>query len=57
MNQKFKARFCDAYHKIYGIIPELLWDGAYYRSAHLPMAMTPRRFQGHITRLESRIAA
>ena len=57
MNQKYKNRFCDAYHKLYGIIPELVWDGTYYRSPHLPMAMSPRRFQSHITRLESRIAA
>lgn len=54
MNQLFNTRFRDAYHRLYGIIPELIWDGTYYRSPHLPMAMTPRRFQGHILRLELR---
>mgnify|MGYP001764809644 CR=1 FL=1 len=55
MNEKLKTRFSDAYHKLYGIIPELLWDGTYYRSPHLPMAMSPRRLQGHVSRLEARI--
>jgi hypothetical protein len=56
MSSKLQQRFRDAYHKIYGIIPELLWDGTYYRSPHLPMAMTPRRMQSHIIRLETRTA-
>ena len=55
MNEKLKTRFSDAYHKLYGIIPELLWDGTFYRSPHLPMAMSPRRMQGHVSRLEARI--
>lgn len=54
MNLKLKQRFSDAYQKLYGILPELLWDGTYYRSPHLPMAMTPNRFKGHIMRLETR---
>lgn len=56
MNQNLKDRFSIAYHKLYGIIPELLWDGQYYRSPHLPMAMTPRRMQSHVARLEARTA-
>ena len=56
MNQNLKDRFCTVYHKIYGIIPELRWDGTYYRSPHLPMAMTPRRMQGHVGRLEARLS-
>ena len=55
MNENYKKRFINAYHKLYGIIPELIWDGSYYRSPHLPMAMSPRRFQGHLNRLESRL--
>ena len=47
-------RFCDAYHKIYGIIPELIWDGKFYRSPHLPLAMSPRRLLNHVLKLESR---
>lgn len=54
MNSKLKKRFSDAYHKVYGIIPEVLWDGTYYRSPHLPMAMSSKRMQAHITRLEAR---
>lgn len=57
MNQNLKKRFRTAYQKIYGIVPELQWDGTYYRSPHLPMAMTPRRLQGHVNRLENRIDA
>lgn len=57
MNPKLQSRFRDAYQKLYGIIPDLTWDGTYYRSPHLPMAMRPRRFQGHIIRLESRVEA
>lgn len=57
MNENLKARFCVAYHKLYGIVPELNWDGAYYRSTHLPMAMSGRRFQAHIGRLEARCPA
>lgn len=49
-----KTRFSIAYHKLYGIIPEVSWDGKYYRSPHLPMAMSPRRLQGHVNRLEAR---
>jgi len=55
MSPDLKARFIDAYTKLYGIIPELKWDGTYYRSPHLPMAMSPRRFQAWIIRLESRL--
>lgn len=55
MNETLKARFNLAYHKLYGIIPQLLWDGNYYRSPHLPMAMKPRRFQSHVRRLEARV--
>lgn len=58
MNPILEARFKDAYHKVYGIHPELEWDGTFYRSAHLPMPMSPRRLLSHIiTRLESRISA
>lgn len=57
MNQKYRVRFLNAYHRIYGIIPQLVWDGTYYRSPHLPMALTPRRFRSHIIRLESRISS
>lgn len=56
MNEQLKSRFSVAYHKLYGIIPELLWDGTYYRSPHLPMAMSPRRMLNHVGRLESRTA-
>ncbi len=55
MNPKLVARFSEAYHKIYGITPQVLWDGTFYRSPHLPMAMSPRRLQGHVGRLEARI--
>ena len=55
MNPKLVARFSEAYHKIYGILPQVLWDGTFYRSPHLPMAMSPRRLQGHVGRLEARI--
>lgn len=55
MSATLKQRFRDAYHKVYGIIPELIWDGTFYRSPHLPMAMTPRRLQSHCSRLETRI--
>ena len=54
MNQNLYNRFRIAYHKLYGIVPELRWDGTYYRSPHLPMAMQPRRMQGHVARLEAR---
>lgn len=54
MNEQLKSRFSVAYHKLYGIIPELLWDGTYYRSPHLPMAMSPRRMLNHTARLELR---
>lgn len=54
MNQKLKERFLAVYHKLYGVYPELLWDGQFYRSPHLPMAMSPRRMQGHVSRLEAR---
>lgn len=49
------TRFSEVYLKLYGVTPEVLWDGTYYRSPHLPMAMSPCRFQGHVNRLESRI--
>ena len=55
MSSTLKTRFRDVYHKIYGIIPELLWDGSFYRSPHLPMAMSSRRMLSHIIRLELRI--
>ena len=55
MSPNLQTRFSDAYHKLYGIIPELIWDGTYYRSPHLPMAMSARRMQAHINRLETRI--
>ena len=54
MNPTLKARFDLAYHKIYGIVPEVTWDGKFYRSAHLPMAMSPQRFRTHVQRLELR---
>jgi hypothetical protein len=56
MSTTIKTRFRDAYHKLYGIFPELVWDGTFYRSPHLPMAMSPRRMLSHIVRLETRIA-
>ena len=55
MNSNLVARFSEAYLKIYGIVPQMLWDGTYYRSPHLPMAMSPRRLQSHVGRLETRI--
>jgi hypothetical protein len=56
MTSSLNNRFRDAYHKIYGIIPELIYDGTYYRSPHLPSAMSPRRLQSHVIRLETRCA-
>lgn len=55
MNSDLVTRFCDVYHKLYGIIPELILLESFYRSPHLPMAMSPRRFLAHIIRLESRL--
>lgn len=57
MNTALQSRFRDAYLKLYGLVPELIWDGTYYRSAHLPMAMKPRRMQSHVARLELRVSA
>lgn len=54
MNQKLIQRFIDVYQKIYGIVAQVSWDGEFYRSAHLPMAMNPNRMKGHVMRLESR---
>lgn len=55
MSQNLITRFCDAYYKLYGIIPELILLESYYRSPHLPMSMSPRRFLAHIIRLEARL--
>lgn len=56
MTSSLTDRFRTAYHKIYGIIPEILYDGTYYRSPHLPSAMSPRLLQSHVIRLETRCA-
>lgn len=56
MNQKHIQRFIAAYHAVYGIRPEVTWDGTFYRSPHLPMAMQPARLLPHIRRLEARAA-
>lgn len=57
MKPKLVQRFVAAYHALYGIRPEVLWDGVYYRSPHLPMAMQPARLLPHVRRLEARVPA
>lgn len=56
MNQELVHRFKEAYKRIYGINPEVVWVGKHYRSPHLPMSMTARSLRSHCIRLEGRIA-
>ena len=56
VNKELVQRFKDVYRRLYGINPEVVWVGDFYRSPHLPTSMNPRMFRSHIIRLEHRTA-